>query len=39
MIMGNAVLDGAFWTAADANEDARISPADYMKIKNIIMGK
>ena len=38
-IMGRAILKDNSLKAADVNKDGKISPADYVKIKNHIMGK
>ena len=37
--MGVTKLKGTPLKAADANQDGKISPADYVVVKNRIMGK
>ena len=37
--MGKSKLTGDSLKAADMNKDGKITPADYVKIKNTIMGK
>ncbi len=38
VFLGEIKLEGAFWSAADTNEDSLINSTDYMQIKNYFLG-